>query len=107
GNGHAKPAPQGDDGSALASSGSAIATAVAPAPAMAVAAVAEQRVETQPTELMPFVIQGVCDGLRPPDAGNDAVEPLLVRPLPWWKRAIDIVGAGTGLLLASPVMAMA
>jgi lipopolysaccharide/colanic/teichoic acid biosynthesis glycosyltransferase len=35
------------------------------------------------------------------------LENLLVRPLPWWKRAIDIVGAMVGLMLASPVLAVA
>lgn len=32
---------------------------------------------------------------------------LLIRPLPAWKRAIDIAGAGVGLLLAGPVIAAA
>jgi lipopolysaccharide/colanic/teichoic acid biosynthesis glycosyltransferase len=29
---------------------------------------------------------------------------LFGRSLPWWKRAVDIVGAATGLVLLSPVM---
>jgi lipopolysaccharide/colanic/teichoic acid biosynthesis glycosyltransferase len=56
------------------------------------------------TDLLPYVMQGLSDGLRAPDAGTEGVETLLVQPLPWWKRAIDIVGAGMGLLVLSPVM---
>lgn len=32
---------------------------------------------------------------------------LLLRPLPAWKRAVDVVGSATGLLLVSPVIAIA
>lgn len=35
-----------------------------------------------------------------------ALEPLLTRPLPVWKRALDVFGAGTGLVLLSPLMAL-
>jgi lipopolysaccharide/colanic/teichoic acid biosynthesis glycosyltransferase len=31
---------------------------------------------------------------------------LLAHPIPRWKRTMDIIGAGCGLLLASPVMAL-
>ncbi|HJT35772.1 MAG TPA: sugar transferase [Pirellulales bacterium] len=34
------------------------------------------------------------------------LEPFLTRPLPVWKRALDVFGAGTGLLLLSPLMAL-
>lgn len=40
-----------------------------------------------------------CDG-----AGT--MLPLLIRPMPVWKRAIDILGACAGLLLLGPVMAV-
>lgn len=32
---------------------------------------------------------------------------ILSKPTPWWKRGIDILGAGTGLLLLSPVFLIA
>jgi lipopolysaccharide/colanic/teichoic acid biosynthesis glycosyltransferase len=44
---------------------------------------------------------GATPASRPP------VEPLttlLERPMPWWKRVIDIVGAGLGLLILSPLL---
>jgi lipopolysaccharide/colanic/teichoic acid biosynthesis glycosyltransferase len=36
-----------------------------------------------------------------------AVESLLLKPLPWWKRAVDIMGAATGMVLLSPLMGVA
>jgi lipopolysaccharide/colanic/teichoic acid biosynthesis glycosyltransferase len=36
-----------------------------------------------------------------------SLEPLLIRPLPAWKRALDIVGATVGLLLLWPVLLLA
>jgi lipopolysaccharide/colanic/teichoic acid biosynthesis glycosyltransferase len=36
-----------------------------------------------------------------------AVESLLLKPLPWWKRGLDIMGAATGMVLLSPLMAAA
>jgi len=33
-----------------------------------------------------------------------SLDSLLVRPMPWWKRAIDIVGAVTGMIVLSPVL---
>jgi len=54
--------------------------------------------------LMPFVAAGMREELDA-DAGRAAaLEPMLVRPLPWWKRLTDILGAGVGLLLAAPLM---
>ncbi len=32
---------------------------------------------------------------------------LLVEPLPWWKRVFDVFGAALGLILATPLMAIA
>ena len=36
-----------------------------------------------------------------------AVESLLLKPLPWWKRALDILGAATGMVVLAPLMAAA
>ena len=55
------------------------------------------------------------DDHRDPDADARFDEPvgqgetrpmqvLFMQPLPWWKRAIDILGATTALVLAAPVM---
>lgn len=45
---------------------------------------------------------------RSPRSVEDLVvlplETLLTRPLPFWKRSLDLVGAGCGLLLASPIL---
>jgi lipopolysaccharide/colanic/teichoic acid biosynthesis glycosyltransferase len=60
--------------------------------------------ELASADLIPYVARGITDTLEAPDAGNDSVELLLVRKLPWWKRAIDIAGAGIGLLIFSPIM---
>lgn len=32
------------------------------------------------------------------------LESLFIKPLPWWKRAIDVFGAGFGLLVLSPLL---
>jgi len=58
------------------------------------------------TDLMPYFMQGVSDGLQPPDAGAPGVEVLLMHRLPWWKRAIDMTGAGIGLIMLAPIMAV-
>ena len=44
------------------------------------------------------------NGSAAPHAPVHRLENLLVKPLPWWKRVIDIAGAGVGLIVASPVM---
>jgi lipopolysaccharide/colanic/teichoic acid biosynthesis glycosyltransferase len=54
--------------------------------------------------LIPYFLDGVASGLGTPPNAVHRLEMLLVRPLPLWKRALDIVGASFGLLLASPVM---
>jgi lipopolysaccharide/colanic/teichoic acid biosynthesis glycosyltransferase len=59
------------------------------------------------SDLLPYFLQGVHDGLKPPGPVAEGVERLLVRPLPWWKRSIDIVGALTGLVMLSPIMFLA
>jgi len=54
--------------------------------------------------VIPYFLDGVkSENLAAP---VHRLENLLVRPLPWWKRAIDIVGAVAGLVLASPVLAV-
>jgi lipopolysaccharide/colanic/teichoic acid biosynthesis glycosyltransferase len=60
------------------------------------------------TKLIPYFLDGVRAGLaeQPPSAVH-RLESLLVRPLPWWKRAIDVIGATTGIVLTSPLMAAA
>lgn len=46
---------------------------------------------------------------EPRDAGPRAraMEPLFVRPMPLWKRLIDVAGASLGLLFLSPLLAAA
>ena len=47
------------------------------------------------------------------DSGDDSLVKMTKyafvkpHPTPWWKRAIDIVGAGTGLLMLSPIFLVA
>jgi lipopolysaccharide/colanic/teichoic acid biosynthesis glycosyltransferase len=57
--------------------------------------------------LIPYFLDGVKAGLEQPPSAVHRLESLLVRPLPWWKRAIDVVGAATGLIIATPIMAAA
>jgi len=56
---------------------------------------------------IPYFLDGVKSGLdRRTEARSPVqrMEQLLVRPLPWWKRVIDICGATCCMLLASPMM---
>ena len=41
-----------------------------------------------------------------PEVRAQALEPLFVRPFPWWKRAMDIAGAFVALVVLSPQMAL-
>ena len=59
-----------------------------------------------PRDLIPFVLSGLVDGLETEALGLDAVESLLARPLPLWKRFIDILIAGSALLALAPLMAI-
>lgn len=54
--------------------------------------------------LIPYFLDGVKSGLEQPPSAVHRLETLLVRPLPWWKRAIDVVGSSFGLLVASPIL---
>jgi lipopolysaccharide/colanic/teichoic acid biosynthesis glycosyltransferase len=54
--------------------------------------------------LMPYFLEGVATGLKQVEAPVHRLENLLARPLPWWKRTIDVVAATLALILFSPVM---
>lgn len=56
--------------------------------------------------LIPYFLEGFRDGMEQPPSAVHRLETLLVRPLPWWKRVLDIVGASFGLTMAFPVMAI-
>jgi lipopolysaccharide/colanic/teichoic acid biosynthesis glycosyltransferase len=82
------------------------------------------------SELMPFVSRGVTETLatrgqlgagqvalaslnRPATKARHKSEPvshpltvLLARPMPWWKRAMDILGAVFGLVVFAPVFVL-
>jgi lipopolysaccharide/colanic/teichoic acid biosynthesis glycosyltransferase len=62
--------------------------------------------ELQPFDLMPYLLQGASDAAHAMDSVQE-VQSLILRRLPWWKRGIDIAGAGSGLLLLAPVMGLA
>lgn len=54
-----------------------------------------------------WLAKGFNDGPNDSLAGCCApLEPLLVQPLPVWKRAFDVFGAATGLVLLSPLIAL-
>jgi lipopolysaccharide/colanic/teichoic acid biosynthesis glycosyltransferase len=55
-------------------------------------------------DLLPYVLSGFVDALQTETLGLEAIESLLARPLPWWKRAIDIIAAGSALLVLAPLM---
>ncbi len=58
--------------------------------------------------LIPYFLDGVASGLdRRPTPVVKPMESLLVRPMPMWKRALDILGASVGMVLASPIMLIA
>lgn len=55
-------------------------------------------------DLLPFVIDGMKSELSATDAEPLPLERIFVKPLPWWKRMMDILCAGAGLLLLSPLL---
>lgn len=65
-------------------------------------------------DLLPFVVEGMIDELTRENAheqqGNRApvapMQGLLVRPMPWWKRTIDIAFSAFGLAVLWPVLAV-
>ncbi len=58
----------------------------------------------QRNALLPAVLDGIQAELINDPADHAAFEAMLARPLPFWKRAIDIIGAICGLVLCSPLM---
>jgi lipopolysaccharide/colanic/teichoic acid biosynthesis glycosyltransferase len=59
--------------------------------------------------VIPFFLENPNGSRDPsqPEPVVHAVESLLLKPLPWWKRGVDILGAATGMVLLSPLMAVA
>lgn len=57
--------------------------------------------------LIPYFLEGVKTELEQPPSAVHRLETLLVRPMPWWKRAIDVAGAAFGLVMAAPVLGIA
>jgi lipopolysaccharide/colanic/teichoic acid biosynthesis glycosyltransferase len=57
--------------------------------------------------VIPYFLDGVRSGENNHPAPVHRLENLLVRPLPRWKRTIDIIGAMVGLILASPILLVA
>jgi lipopolysaccharide/colanic/teichoic acid biosynthesis glycosyltransferase len=57
--------------------------------------------------LIPYFLDGVKSGTDQPPSAVHRLETLLVRPLPWWKRTIDVVGSAFGLLVSAPIIAAA
>jgi lipopolysaccharide/colanic/teichoic acid biosynthesis glycosyltransferase len=53
-----------------------------------------------------FIVPG-CEPIDRPQRPVGNLAPLLLRPLPMWKRAIDLLGASVALLLASPLLLFA
>ncbi|MCC6424009.1 MAG: sugar transferase [Phycisphaerales bacterium] len=56
------------------------------------------------SDLIPFVLDGVKEGMSSPAAKPRSLERIFVKPLPWWKRMMDMLCAGMGLLLLSPLL---
>jgi len=72
------------------------------------AVLASLQAKTSAEALIPFVFKGFASEMKhaEPAIGLEVgqVQALLVRPLPLWKRSLDIAVASGALLLASPVM---
>lgn len=58
-------------------------------------------------ELMPYFMEGVSAGLQQKRPATQRLESLLVRPIPLWKRSIDLIGSLIGILLLSPILIVA
>jgi lipopolysaccharide/colanic/teichoic acid biosynthesis glycosyltransferase len=56
--------------------------------------------------VIPFFLENGTKSKQPAPVVH-AVESLLLKPLPWWKRAVDIMGAAAGMVLLSPLMGAA
>jgi lipopolysaccharide/colanic/teichoic acid biosynthesis glycosyltransferase len=57
--------------------------------------------------LIPYFLDGVANGLESPPNAVHRLEMLLARPLPLWKRTLDILGSSVGLVLATPFLLVA
>jgi len=51
-----------------------------------------------------YLLAGMSVELHAPGSEPQQIEATLAQPMPRWKRAMDIIGAGMGLLVLSPVM---
>ena len=58
-------------------------------------------------DLLPYFMKGLNTGLSRHEMSAGSIETLLARPSPLWKRALDVTGAGIGVLLAAPLMLFA
>jgi lipopolysaccharide/colanic/teichoic acid biosynthesis glycosyltransferase len=55
--------------------------------------------------LVPFVIKGMVDELGPAEVrASGKLHLMFVTPMPWWKRAIDLLVASLMLLVLSPLL---
>ncbi len=82
------------------------AEGAAAAAAQAVAEPQTVQKQLQRDGLMPFFMRGLTTGMTSEESAG-SVEALLARPSPMWKRALDVTGAGIGVMLASPLMLFA
>jgi lipopolysaccharide/colanic/teichoic acid biosynthesis glycosyltransferase len=57
--------------------------------------------------VIPVYLENLNPNPAEPAPVVHAVESLLLKPLPWWKRGVDILGAAAGMVMLSPLMAAA
>ena len=57
--------------------------------------------------LIPYFLDGMQSQLTTPPNAVHRLEMLLVRPLPLWKRVLDVIGATAGLVIAAPFLGAA
>lgn len=57
--------------------------------------------------LLPYFLDGVTSGGESQPTVVHSLDTLLHRPLPWWKRVLDIAGASVGLVLSAPILGVA
>jgi lipopolysaccharide/colanic/teichoic acid biosynthesis glycosyltransferase len=70
-------------------------------------AVADPRDKEESEGLESFVQAGFNSELEEPGLPAGSMTDLLAYPMPWWKRAIDVIGAIVGLLVLSPILIVA
>ena len=103
GNGNGNGHTNGNGHSNGNGNGHALAGAVATKNAAAPTATAEHDRDA----LLPYFVTGLNTGLNRTGLAGGSVEMLLARPMPLWKRALDILGASVGILLTGWLMALA